>query len=87
MTTIRVKIEEDVKADVDGLFGSLGLDTETAIRIFLRASIANGGLPFAVRRPRPNDELLEAMEDVRLDRNLHGPYKTVEEAVAALDAD
>ena len=87
MTTIRVKIEEDVKADADGLFGSLGLDTETAIRIFLRASIANGGLPFAVRRPRPNDELLDAMEDVRLGRNLHGPYKTVEETVAALDAD
>jgi len=29
-------------------------------------------------------DLLEAMEDVRLGRNLHGPYKTAEEAVAAM---
>jgi len=29
-------------------------------------------------------DLLEALEDVRLGRNLHGPYKTVEEAMAAM---
>ena len=29
-------------------------------------------------------DLLEALEDIRLGRNLHGPYKTAEEAVAAM---
>jgi hypothetical protein len=40
-----------------------------------------------VRRPAPNDELIEAMDDALHGRNLHGPYKTVDEAIAALDAD
>ena len=35
----------------------------------------------------PNAELLEAMEDVRLGRNLYGPYKTVDEAMKALNED
>ena len=33
---------------------------------------------------KPNAELLEAMEDVRLRRNLHGPFKTVDEAMRAM---
>ena len=86
MATLHIDVEEDLKTEADGLFSSLGLDTQTAVRMFLRASIANSGIPFVVRRPAPNDELLEAMEDARLGRNLHGPY-TLEEAIAALKAD
>ncbi|MDR2733774.1 MAG: hypothetical protein LBC99_03905 [Spirochaetota bacterium] len=48
---------------------------------------ASSGIPFDVRRPAPNDELIEAMDDALHGRNLHGPYKTVDEAIAALDAD
>ena len=49
-----------------------------------------GERPLAVRlRTEPqkritNPDLLEAIEDVRLGRNLHGPYDTVEEAMAAM---
>jgi hypothetical protein len=32
----------------------------------------------------PNAELREAIEDVRLGRNLYGPYKTVAEAMKAM---
>ena len=32
----------------------------------------------------PNAELLEAMEDVRLGRNLYGPFATAEEAVRSM---
>jgi len=86
MTTLHIDIEEDVKANVDGLFGSLGLDTETAVRVFLRAAIASGGFPFAVRRPHPNDALLKVIENAEQGIDVHGPY-SVEEAIAALNAD
>jgi hypothetical protein len=36
---------------------------------------------------KPNKELREAMEDIRLNRNLHGPYKTVDEAMSAMMED
>jgi hypothetical protein len=35
-------------------------------------------------RRKPNADLLEAISDTRDRRNLHGPYKTAEEEVAAM---
>jgi DNA-damage-inducible protein J len=84
MATIQIRVDDDMKTAADSLFSNLGLDTSTAVRMFLSAALANDGMPFAVKRQKPNAELLEAIEDTRTRRNLHGPYKTAEEAVAAM---
>jgi DNA-damage-inducible protein J len=84
MATIQIRIDDDIKAAADSLFNNLGFDTSTAVRMFLSAALANDGMPFAVKRRKPNSELLEAIQDTRNRRNLHGPYKTAEEAVAAM---
>jgi len=79
-------VDADTKAAADSLFHALGIDTPTAVRMFITAAIDRDGMPFKVTRPKrkPNAELLEAMEDARLGRNLHGPFKTVDEAMQAL---
>ena len=84
MATIQIRIDDDLKTAADSLFSNLGLDTSTAVRMFLAAAIAKDGLPFTVKRRKPNTDLLQAIEDTRNRRNLHGPYKTAEEAVAAM---
>ena len=84
MATIQIRVDDRVKMAADSLFNSLGLDTSTAIRMFLSAAIEKDGLPFAVKRRKPNADLLEAIQDTRNRQNLHGPYKTAEEAVAAM---
>ena len=48
--TIQVHVDERLKDSVDQLFASLGLDTSTAIRMFLVTSVEAGGIPFAVRK-------------------------------------
>ena len=66
MATIQVRVDDMIKTEADNLFGSLGLDTSTAIRMFLSAALDNNGLPFPVRRGRdrtPGAELREAMLD------------------------
>jgi len=83
MATIQIRVDDQIKMAADSLFGSLGLDTSTAVRMFLSAALENDGIPFVVKRRRPNADLLEAIEDTRTRRNLHGPYKTAEEAIAA----
>ncbi len=60
-TLIQVRIDEDIKRKADALFADLGLDTPTAIRIFLNQSIRREGLPFEVAKPQPNAETLAAM--------------------------
>ena len=84
MATIQIRVDDDIKTAADSLFVNLGLDTSTAIRMFLSAAIAKDGLPFAVKRRKPDADLLEAILDTRNRRNLHGPFKTAEEAVAAM---
>jgi len=84
MATIQVRIAEETKAAVDTLFSSLGLDTSTAVRMFFMAALENDGLPFPVKRRATKTDLLQAIEDTRLRRNLHGPFKTAEAAVASM---
>ena len=87
MATIQIRIDDNMKAKADNLFSSLGFDTSTAVRMFIAAALEQDGLPFAVRRTgaqKPNAELIEAMDDIRLGRNLHGPFTTAEEAVRSM---
>ena len=84
MATIQVRVDDNTKTAADSLFSSLGLDTSTAVRMFLMASLDHDGLPFPARRRAAKPDLLEAIEDTRRRRNLHGPYPTAEEAVAAM---
>jgi len=84
MATIQVRVDDNMKLAVDSLFSSIGLDTSSAVRMFFKASLDHDGLPFQAKRRAIKPDLLEAMEDIRLQRNLHGPYKTAEEAVAAM---
>lgn len=61
--TIQVRVDDELKDSADMLFASLGLDTSTAIRIFLVASIGAGGIPFAVTHSSDCDSTIrEAVE-------------------------
>ena len=87
MATIQIRVNDDTKTAADNLFSSLGLDTSTAVRMFISAALEHNGIPFAVKHNperKPNAELREAMEDVRSQRNLHGPFTTSEEAVKSM---
>ncbi|MDR0764055.1 MAG: type II toxin-antitoxin system RelB/DinJ family antitoxin [Synergistaceae bacterium] len=59
---IQVRLDESVKREADALFADLGLDTPTAIRIFLNQAIRHEGMPFEVAKPRPNAETLNGMK-------------------------
>lgn len=60
---LTIRMDADVKRQAEELFSSLGMNLTTAINIFVRQSLEVGGLPFAVRRKRPNRTTLRAMEE------------------------
>ena len=62
-STIHLRIEPEIKADVDTLLDRLGMSTTDAINIFLNQVILTGGLPFPVKIPRPNKETLSALKE------------------------
>lgn len=63
--TINIRIEPEIKADVEKLFSSFGITVSDAVNIFLRKSLMEGGLPFDVKQPRYNGETEEAMQEAR----------------------
>lgn len=65
MTTLSIRVDEEVKKQASDLFADLGLDMSTAVNMFLRQAILRDGLPFEVLREVPNAETLAAIEEVQ----------------------
>ena len=51
-TTLHLRLDEDMKNQASDVFEHLGLDLPTAIRIFLKRSIAVDGMPFELKNNR-----------------------------------
>ncbi|MCQ2360505.1 MAG: type II toxin-antitoxin system RelB/DinJ family antitoxin [Paludibacteraceae bacterium] len=49
-STLQLRIDNDLKQQATTLFEGLGMDLSTAIRIFLKKSVSENGLPFEVRK-------------------------------------
>ena len=63
-TTIQVRIDDDLKIQATEVFDRLGIDFSTAIRMFLKKSVAVNGIPFEVRNEIPS-EAAAAVESMR----------------------
>jgi DNA-damage-inducible protein J len=87
---ISTRIDEATKAQFDSICASIGITPSNALSMFVKGVINYHGIPFSPIVPiddayrKPNADLREAMDDVRLRRNMHGPYHTVDEAMKAL---
>ena len=79
---LQVRVDDFIKQAADELFHKLGLDTSTAIRIFLNIAIETGGLPFEIKLT--DKSLITAREDVLNKTNLSKRYKSAEDAVNAM---
>ena len=51
-TVIQVRVDDELKKEVTELFNELGLDLSNAIRLFLRACVQRGGIPFEMKSKR-----------------------------------
>ena len=45
---VQFRIEDDLKVQATEIFEKLGLDLSTALRIFLKRSVAVRGIPFSM---------------------------------------
>ena len=58
-----IRIDPEVKADVEAIYAQYGMSVSEAINIFLYQSRNIGGLPFDLRPSAPNAETLAAMKE------------------------
>lgn len=48
-TLLQIRIDEDLKKEAAAVYENLGMDLSTAVRLFLKKSIAVNGVPFELR--------------------------------------
>ena len=85
-TNISIRMDSELKAQADALFGELGMNLSTAFNIFVRQSLREGGIPFDISLAQPNKETVAALresERIARDPNVKH-YSDVEEALREL---
>lgn len=65
ISAININVDSNVKKEATELFNSLGLNMSTAINLFLRKSINEGGIPFELKNPKPTRELKRALKEAK----------------------
>lgn len=87
-TNISIRMDADLKAQADALFGELGMNLSTAFNIFVRQSLREGRIPFEISLDRPDREPVAAMreaERIARDPSVKG-YTDLDELFADLRA-
>lgn len=49
---LQVRVEDSLKDKVVQIFDNLGLDTSTAVKMFLKRAVMENGIPFAMTLPK-----------------------------------
>lgn len=68
--TTSIRMDADTKKAAAELLNNLGLDLSSAVNIFLKQVVLQGGLPFEIKYPQYKPEVIDAMEEAKsLSRN------------------
>lgn len=85
-----ISVDADVKAQAQALFADFGLDLSTAINIFLRQSIRENCIPFAIQREVPNADTVAAMkeaEEMAKNPSAYKRYSSFSDLLREVEAD
>ena len=85
---IHIRVQPEVKAEVEEILSNLGMTTTEAVNIYLKQIILHCGLPFMVRTPKFSDEMLEAMaeaEEIEKHPENYKSYSSLAEIMEDLD--
>lgn len=91
MTTLNIRIDENIKNKATKTFASMGLDVSSAVKLFIHQSILEQRIPFEIRTvngyTREYEDLLlrevnQVKEDIRTGKSKG--YKNTKEMYKAL---
>lgn len=60
-----ISIDAETKAKAQVMLADLGMDLSTAVNIFLKQMLREGGIPFSITREVPNRITRDAMKEAQ----------------------
>lgn len=83
---LNIRMDKNLKEDLDALCKELGLTTSTAINIFAKAMVRKQALPFKLSLHNENKKTLKVMKNIEEGKNLSRKFTSVEELMEDLNA-
>lgn len=83
-TKINVVVDEKTKQEVEVLLDEMGLTMTSAINIYLKRIVMEGGIPFNVSAKIPNQTTIKAMdefEEMKKNPDAYKRYSSFKEAL------
>ena len=65
-TVLQVRLDDELKAQATMVYDQLGLDLSSAVRMFLKKSVAVNGIPFEVRNESSRSKAEAALLNMRM---------------------
>lgn len=84
-TTLNIRVNKDLKKQSDMILSLLGLNTSTAVNMFLNAVVRNNGIPFSLTL-NPNNDTKQVLDDVIVGKNLSKSFDNVKDLMDDLNA-
>ena len=72
---LQVRVDDSMKDEAARVFENLGIDTSTAVRMFLKRAVLENGIPFRMTLPREPyvaDRGVRAMNEISEAASLNG---------------
>lgn len=87
-TNINIRIDTKTKKEAEELFKDLGLNTSTAINLFLKQCIRDQGIPFYINKNGFNDKTLSALseaDDMIMNPSKYKSYNNMDDLKKSLE--
>ena len=71
--TLNIRIEPELKKEVEMTLNDLGMNIADAVTIFLKQVVMTDSIPFIIKKPKFSNEMIEAIKEA--DEMLKNPDK------------
>ena len=65
MAMIQVRVDDELKNQATEIYSELGIDLSTAIRMFLKKTVSEGGIPFSTKIRESTLDAILAVQNMR----------------------
>ena len=72
MAILQVRISDELKNQASAVYNELGIDLSTAVRMFLKKSISEGGFPFSTKIDEETLKAIIAIDNIRTTSEKNG---------------
>lgn len=88
--TLNIRIEPELKKEVETTLNDLGMNIADAVTIFLKQVVMTESIPFIIRKPKFSDDMLEALaeaEEISKNPDKYKSYNNLSEILEDIDND